>query len=137
WEESIDGMLMLGTTDLESPMEEIVKRYKELAEIERGWRSLKSTLQLRPVYHWTEKRIRAHVFICVLALQLERWMRRKLRDISSVPKAIEVLKRVKVGELEMGERKKRILSRPTPEQINLLKALGVAPLPNSLPEKRL
>jgi transposase len=137
WEESIDGMLMLGTTDLESPMEEIVKRYKELAEIERGWRSLKSTLQLRPVYHWTEKRIRAHVFICVLALQLERWMRRKLKDISSVPKAIEVLKRVKVGELEMGERKKRILSRPTPEQINLLKALAVAPLPNSLPEKRL
>lgn len=44
WEETIDGILMLGTTDMESPPEEIVKRYKELAEIERGWRSLKSSL---------------------------------------------------------------------------------------------
>lgn len=61
WEEVIDGMLLLETTDLESPMEEIVKRYKELAEIERSWRRLKRTLQLRPVYHWIEERIRAHV----------------------------------------------------------------------------
>jgi len=136
WEVAIDGMLMLGTTDLDSPPEEIVKRYKELAEIERGWRSLKSTLLLRPVYHWTEQRIRAHVFVCVLALQLERWMRRKLAGISSVPKAIEVLKRIKIGELEIGGRMKRVLTRPTVEQAGLLKALGVAPLPNSIPEKR-
>jgi transposase len=135
WEVAIDGMLMLGTTDLESPPEEIVRRYKELAEIERGWRSLKSTLLLRPVYHWTEKRIRAHVFVCVLALQLERWMRRKLAGISSVPKAIEVLKRIKIGELVMGGRKKRVLTRPTAEQTGLLNALGVASLPNMLPEK--
>ncbi|HEX9595342.1 MAG TPA: IS1634 family transposase, partial [Anaerolineales bacterium] len=74
WEETIDGVLMLETTDLELPAEEIVKRYKELAEIERGWRALKSSLLLRPVYHWTEPRIRAHIFICALALQLERWM---------------------------------------------------------------
>jgi transposase len=131
WEETIDGMLMLGTTDLASPPEEIVKRYKELAEIERGWRSLKSTLLLRPVYHWTEKRIRAHVFICVLALQLERWMRGKLKGISSVPKAMEILKRIKAGELEIGEKKNRVLTKPTAEQTRILEALGVATLPNS------
>jgi transposase len=137
WEVAIDGMLMLGTTDLESPPEEIVRRYKELAEIERGWRSLKSTLLLRPVYHWTEKRIRAHVFVCVLALQLERWMRRKLTGISSVPKAIEVLQRIKIGELAIGGNNKRLLTRPTAEQASLLKALGVAPPPNTMPEKGL
>jgi transposase len=137
WEETIDGMLMLGTTDMENPLEEIVKRYKELAEIERGWRSLKSTLLLRPVYHWTEKRIRAHVFICVLALQLERWMRRKLEGVSSVPRAMRILKRVKIGELEMGTKKTRILTRPSAEQKQLLKKLGVVPLPNSLPAKDL
>lgn len=137
WEENIDGVLMLGTTDMESPPEEIVRRYKELAEIERGWRSLKSTLLLRPVYHWTEKRIRAHVFICVLALQLERWMRRELKGISSVPRAISTLKRIKIADLEMGEKKKRILTRPSAEQKQLLKALGVPPLSNSLPGKEL
>lgn len=131
WEDTIDGMLMLGTTDMESPMEEVVKRYKELAEIERGWRSLKSTLLLRPVYHWTEDRIRAHVFICVLALQLERWMRRKLKGICSVPRAMETLRRMKMGELEVSGKGNRILTRPTMEQVRLLKALGVE-VPNSL-----
>ncbi|MDI6800414.1 MAG: IS1634 family transposase, partial [Actinomycetota bacterium] len=70
WERTISGMLLLETTDMTLAAEEVVSRYKELAEIERGWRALKSTLLLRPVYHWTEKRILAHVFICVLALQL-------------------------------------------------------------------
>jgi transposase len=133
WEERIDGMLMLGATDLESTPADIVKRYKELAEIERGWRSLKSTLLLRPVYHWTEKRIRAHVFICVLALQLERWMRRKLTGIASVPKAVEVLRRVKVGELTLGEKTTRIITALTDEQIKLLKTLEVA-LPTNPPQ---
>jgi len=115
WEDTIDGMLMLGTTDMESRREDIVLRYKELAEIERGWRSLKSTLLLRPVYHWTEKRIRAHVFICVLALQLERWMRRKLQGIASVPRAVDILRRLKLGELEIGRKRTCIATKPTHE----------------------
>jgi transposase len=132
WEESIEGVLMLGTTDMVSRAEEIVRRYKELAEIERGWRSLKSTLLLRPVFHWTEKRIRAHVFVCVLALQLERWMRRKLNGISSVPHVVEILRRIKVGELVVGGKSIRVPTNSTEEQKKLLKALGVRPLPVSL-----
>jgi Transposase DDE domain len=132
WEETIDGMLMLETTDLEITSEEVVRRYKELAEVERGWRSLKSTLLLRPVYHWTEKRIRAHIFICVLALQVERWMRRELKTIS-VPKAVDLLQRVKVGELEFNGKKVRVPTRPTPEQKELLMSLGVPPIPASFP----
>jgi hypothetical protein len=59
---------MLETTGLGIPLEEVVRLYKELAEEERGWLPLKSTVFLRPVYQWTEKRIRAHIFICVLAV---------------------------------------------------------------------
>ena len=132
WEGKIDGVLMLETTDLDLPMEEVVRRYKELAEIERGWRSLKSTLLLRPVYHWTEKRIRAHVFVCVLALQIERWMRGKLKTVS-VPKALDSLQRIKVGELDIGGKKSRVVTRPTEEQKEWLASLGTPPIPASLP----
>ncbi len=128
WEDTIDGMLMVGTTDMESRMEDIVLRYKELAEIERGWRSLKSTLLLRPVFHWTEKRILAHIFICVLALQLERWMRQRLRGICSVPHAVEILRRIKIGELTVWGKRTRIPTTMTGEQKELLKALGVRPI---------
>jgi hypothetical protein len=53
WEEKIDGMLLVETTDLTSPATEVIRRYKELAEIERGFKALKSTLELRPLHHWT------------------------------------------------------------------------------------
>ena len=132
WEKKIDGMLMLETTDLALPLEEVVGRYKELAEIERGWRSLKSTLLIRPVYHWTEKRIRAHIFVCVLALQIERWMRRKLKTVS-VPKALFQLQRIKVGELVIGDSRSRVLTRPTTEQKQWLASIGAPPIPSSLP----
>ena len=125
WEEVIDGMLLLETTDLASPTEEIVKRYKELAEIERGWRALKSTLLLRPVYHWTEERIRAHVFICVLALQMERWMRNKLKGISSVPTAMRQLRRIKMIELKEGGSIRLLPTRLNAEQKAILRKLGV------------
>jgi transposase len=124
WEEVIDGLLLLETTDLASPAEEIVKRYKELAEIERGWRSLKSTLLLRPVYHWTEERIRAHVFICVLALQIERWMRKKLKG-TSVPVAIRQLRQIKMVEILDAGSKRILPTRSTPEQKEILRKLDV------------
>ena len=128
WEETIDGMLMLETTDLEMAAAEVVKRYKELAEIERGWRALKSSLLLRPVYHWTEQRIRAHIFICMLALQIERWMRNRLKTVS-VPKALQSLQQIKMGELEINGKMVNMATRPTTEQKELLTKLGVKQIP--------
>lgn len=111
----------------------MIRRYKELAEIERGWRALKRTLLLRPVYHWSEERIRAHVFVCVLALQVERWMRRKLAPLGlSVPKCIESLQRIKVGEVEIQGKTQRMLTRPKKEQKQMLETLGIPPIPAAL-----
>jgi transposase len=128
WEEKIDGMLLVETTDLTSPPEGIIQRYKELAEIERGWRALKSTLLLRPVHHWTEDRIKAHVFICVLALQIERLMRNRLKTLS-VSKALDRLRRIKVGEMRVGDTAKLLATEVTAEQKEIMRELGVPPLP--------
>jgi transposase len=133
WENKIDGVLMVETTDRTLPAEEVIRRYKELAEIERGWRSLKSTLMLRPVYHWSEERIRAHVFVCVLALQVERWMRRKLVPTGlTVPKCLDSLQRIKVAEVEIQGKTRLMLTRSTKDQQQMLEALGVPPVPAAL-----
>ena len=126
WETTVDGVLLLETSDMILSAQDIVTHYKELAEVERGWRTLKSSLQLRPVYHWTEQRIRAHIFICVIALQMERWMRNKLQSIS-VPKAIQILRQMKVGELCFGEKTVLMLTAITPEQKEIMKKLGITP----------
>lgn len=133
WEARIDGVLLVETTNMELAPEEVIARYKELAEIERGWRCLKSTVKVRPVYHWTERRIRAHIFVCVLALQLERWMRNRLRPLGlSVPRALSLLQRNKVVELVVGATTTRMATRPTREQSRIVKAFGLPPIPKAL-----
>src|SRR3990170_3639542 len=130
WEEKIDGMLLVETTDLTSKPEEVIRRYKELAEIERGFRALKSSLKLRPLNHWTEKRIRAHVFLCILALQMERWMRKKLIDIS-VPKAIRILRRIKAVMVSSSDKATVVVTRAKKDQKEILRRLGI-PSPSEL-----
>lgn len=71
-EAKLDGKYLLRTSDETLSPEDVALGYKALYEAERGWRDLKGTLDLRPVYHRREDRIEAHVQICWLALLLMR-----------------------------------------------------------------
>ena len=67
-EQRLDGKYLLSTSDPDLSAEDVALGYKNLLEAERGFRDLKTTLELRPVFHRLEHRIRAHVLICWLAL---------------------------------------------------------------------
>jgi len=71
-EERLDGKYLLSTSDPDLSAEDVALGYKNLLEAERGFRDLKSTLELRPVFHRLERRIRAHILLCWLALLLIR-----------------------------------------------------------------
>ena len=71
-EANFDGKYVLRSSDPKMTAEDIALGYKQLLEVERGWRDMKSILDLRPVYHRLEERIRAHVILCWLALLLVR-----------------------------------------------------------------
>ncbi|SRR5579863_3268925 len=71
-EENLDGKYLLRTADPAMTAEDIALGYKQLLEVERGWRDMKQVIDLRPVYHRKEERIRAHVILCWLALLLAR-----------------------------------------------------------------
>jgi hypothetical protein len=71
-ETNLDGKYLLRCSDPHLSSEDIALGYKQLLEVERGWRDMKSVLDLRPVYHRREDRIRAHVLLCWLALLLIR-----------------------------------------------------------------
>ncbi len=70
--EKLDGKYLLSTSDKSLSAEDIALGYKQLMEVERAFRTLKSTLSLRPVYHTKDDRIRSHVLLCWLALLLVR-----------------------------------------------------------------
>jgi hypothetical protein len=71
-EAKLDGKYLLRCSDPTMSAEDIALGYKQLIQVERGWRDLKTHLELRPVYHRLEQRIRAHVLLCWLALLLVR-----------------------------------------------------------------
>ncbi|GAC1379165.1 MAG: IS1634 family transposase [Acidimicrobiales bacterium] len=71
-EANLDGKYLLRCSDPHLSAADIALGYKQLLEVERGWRDMKQILDLRPVYHRLEERIRAHVVLCWLALLLIR-----------------------------------------------------------------
>ena len=71
-EENLDGKYLLRCADPQLPAEDIALGYRQLLEVERGWRDMQSILDVRPVYHRLEERLRAHVVLCWLALLLIR-----------------------------------------------------------------
>jgi transposase len=95
--ELMDGKLLLvaNVADLTPP--EVVKRYKALADIERGFRVLKSEIEIAPVYHRLPGRIRAHAMVCFMALIVYRVMRQRLALTKSdltPEKALAQLRRI-------------------------------------------
>ncbi|MBB5966467.1 IS1634 family transposase [Planomonospora venezuelensis] len=71
-EANLDGKYLLRCSDPQLSATDIALGYKQLLEVERGWRDMKQIIDLRPVYHRLEERIRAHVILCWLALLLIR-----------------------------------------------------------------
>ncbi len=71
-ETHLDGKWLLRTSDSTLTAQDLAAAYKQLLQVERGWRDMKGALGLRPVFHHREDRIRAHVQLCWLALLLLR-----------------------------------------------------------------
>jgi Transposase DDE domain len=93
----MDGKLLLVTNTPDLSPAQVVKRYKSLADIERGFRVLKSEIEIGPIYHRLPERIRAHATICFIALILYRVMRSRLHASStglSPERALDTLRRI-------------------------------------------
>jgi len=78
-EARLDGKYLLSTSDDTMTAAEMALAYKHLQEVERSWRDLKQVLEIRPIYHRKEERIRAHVLLCYLALLLVRVVETRTR----------------------------------------------------------
>jgi len=128
--ETLDGKLLLVTNTQDLRPEEVIARYKSLADIERGFRVLKSELEIGPVDHRLPERIRAHAAICFMALIIHRVMRMRLRDSdtkTSPERALEVLRSIQRHQIRLSATSEPLtgLSTMTPEQTDLFKALDI------------
>jgi hypothetical protein len=130
-EENLDGKYLLRSSDPELSAEDIALGYKQLLQVERGWRDLKPVLDLRPVYHRLEERIRAHVILCWLALLLIRIIETSTGD--TWPAVRRHLDRLHIGTFTGPAGTFRQRTELSKAQIDLLARLDV-PAPRQIIE---
>jgi transposase len=122
-----DGKLLLVTNVADMPLAEVISRYKSLADIERGFRVLKSDIEIAPVFHRLPDRIRAHALICFLALVLHRVMRMQLKHAKSEyspERALEIARRIQFHQVTLaGNAKASGVSEIDPAQRGIFDAL--------------
>jgi Transposase DDE domain len=96
--ERLDGKWVVTSNDDTLSAEDMALGYKQLLRVEECWRTMKSGLEMRPVYHHSPARIRAHVRLCVLALLIERIAETRCKD--TWRNIRDDLNQVKVGLLQ-------------------------------------
>ena len=127
--EMMDGKLLLVTNAADLSPADVVERYKALADIERGFKVLKSEIEIGPVYHRLPDRIRAHAQICFIALILHRVMRSRLKSADtglSPDRALERLARIQHHRIQIAQGDPMTgVSTIATDQAEVFSALGV------------
>ncbi len=129
-------VLLTSLTPTQASTGQVVRAYRQLANIEARFRVLKDFLHLRPLYHWTENRVRGHVALCVYATVIEALMAADLvagdvRDPDldnqhlTPARALRELDRIRAVTLNAGQRTIDLVTRRSPHQAAILAALGV------------
>jgi transposase len=139
-ESKFDGCYVVFTDVSQEDMAAVdtVKTYKSLINVEQAFRSLKTTtLEVRPVYHKTDDRIKCHVFICMLAYYIVWHMRQRLKPLADIDGIagdrlysydfiIESLKSIRIDDVQFMDVKSKTITIPNEKQAHILNLLGVA-----------
>jgi transposase len=138
-EKKIEGKYVIMTREKGMGVADAVALYKELTDVESGFRQLKDVLALRPIYHQIEPRVKAHIFVAALALLVQRLLGRRLRDAGvdlSPERALEALSTVRLVTFRLeGQPERRGVSGGCPDARRVLKALKlVAQRPPAAPK---
>lgn len=138
-EQTLDGCYVIRTTVRAERMDrqEVVNTYKQLALVERAFRNMKTVqLEVRPVHHKLDDRIRAHVLLCTLAYYLQWHFQKRLEPLFAkngqekdrfwtLENIIERLKSIRREVIEINGVPCRIVSTPEPDQAEILKLLKI------------
>ncbi len=129
YEKLLLGKFVLKTevSENELPKEEILNQYKNLLQVERAFKILKNNIELRPMYHWKERRIRAHILVCVLAYTLLKSLEIQLSEAKinlTATKVIKLFGKLKKVQIELEGYKIEIKSKLKREHKEILKAIN-------------
>ena len=127
-EKRLEGRYVISTTETSLSALDAVALYKQLTEVERGFRRMKDVLSMRPVYHQVEPRVRAHIFVAALGLLLQTLLQHRLDEAAvdlSAEHALQALETVRHVRFEIGGESRTGVSASNPRARQVLNALAV------------
>jgi transposase len=126
-ERQIEGRYVIATSESKLSVLDAVALYKDLSDVEQGFRQLKDVLAMRPIYHQIETRVKGHIFVAALALLVQRLLKRRLEDAGvdlSPDRAMEALSTVRLVTLRLEDQpQRRGVSGGSADARRVLKAL--------------
>ena len=118
---------MIATSEKRLSVLDVVALYKELTDVESGFRQLKDVMAMRPIYHQVESRVKAHIFVAALALLVQRLLGRRLQEAEmdlSPERAMQALSTVRLVSFHLeGQGERRGITGDCPDARLVLKAL--------------
>jgi transposase len=138
-EQAYEGKYVIQTEEQNLSAVDAVRLYKELSEVERAFADLKDVLDMRPIYHQTDDRVQAHIYVAALALLIHRAIEKKLKaarlDLSAT-EALTALKSVRVVDIDLGDgTTKQSVTAGTHRAAMVLRALGINKINPPTPPK--
>lgn len=120
------------TTDTELPIAEVAQLYLGLGIIEQGWREIKSVLEVRPLHHRLDRRVEAHLLICMLAYLVQQILELRLKRAKvpmTGPRAVEAFQNLVLNEMEIGRTgvRRQIVTELGKEHQAVLRGAGLEP----------
>jgi transposase len=126
-EKKIEGKYVVATSEKGLSVLDAVAMYKDLTDVESGFRQLKDVMAMRPIYHQIEPRVKAHIFVAALALLVQRLLGRRLDEAGvdlSPARAMQALSTVRLVTFRLdGQPEHRGLAGGCPDARQVLKAL--------------
>lgn len=127
-EKRLEGRYVISTSEKTLSALDAVAMYKQLLDVERGFRRMKDVLSLRPIYHQVEPRVRAHVFVAALGLLLQTLLQHRLEEAEvelSAEQALQALETVRHVSFQVRGETRTGVSAANPRARQVLSALGI------------
>jgi len=133
-----DGFLAISTNEENLPVDQILDHYRNLYKIEHSFRSFKTHLETRPMFHWTDKRIKGHMCLCYIAYALLAQLQLRLKKKNfplSENKIRKLMSKMQVSHIKNGNREFYLRSKLCDQTRAFLNKIGKRPIPNIIPKK--
>jgi transposase len=127
-----DGFISISTNTTINPTS-VLDQYKQLYKIEQSFRSFKSHLEIRPMFHWTDKRIEGHICMCYIAFTMQNWVLNMTKRKLTESNLRATLDKMQLSLIQNEDKQIYIRSKNDNLQNMLLKNLNIKELPPMLP----